>query len=178
MTTTTVAKRKLAFRPDDGTNLVEAALEAVSANQGQDQDTLRQAMRHGDCTICDAVRYQLAQKLAADLGAVDRSVKAVYLYEPEQATTSDEGVRDRPSLSPGLSLIIWVDRKTAALNSIVDSLGSAVSAAAKPLSCPFANALCWMVDAQFVDDRQVEQRLGYGALINSVYVRPIEVWQR
>ena len=178
MTITTAAKRKLAFRPDDGTNFMEAALEAVSAKLGQDQQAVRLAMRHGDCTICDSVRYQLVQKVAADLGAVDASVKAVYLYEPEQATTSDEGVRERPSLSPGMSLIVWVDRKTAALNSIVDSLGTALSATAKPLSCPFANALCWMLDAQFVDDQQVERRMGYGALINSVYVRPIEVWRR
>jgi len=87
-------------------------------------------------------------------------------------------VRERPSLSPGMSLIVWVDRKTAALNSIVDSLGAALSATAKPLSCTFANALCWMLDAQFVDDQQVERRMGYGALINSMYVRPIEVWRR
>jgi len=178
MTITTVEKRKLAFRPDDGADLLQAAIEASGAKLGQDQQAVRQAMRHGDCTICDSVRYQLARRMAADLGSVDAAVKAVYLYEPEQATTSDEGVRERPSLSPGMSLIVWVDRKTAALSSIVDSMSSALSAAAKPVSCPFANALCWMLDAQFVDDQQVEGRMGYGALINSMYVRPIEVWHR
>jgi len=31
---------------------------------------------------------------------------------------------------------------------------------------------------KMVDDDEVLGRLGYGALINSIYVRPMEIWRR
>jgi hypothetical protein len=46
------------------------------------------------------------------------------------------------------------------------------------LGCAKANALCSELDVRVVDEDEVEKRTGYGALINSLYVRPIEVWHR
>jgi len=174
----TSAKRKLAFRPADGASYLESALESVAASLSQDGDAVRRAMRQGDCAMCDAVREQLARKIAADLGAVDASVQAVYAVESAQDVSSDERIRNRPVLRPGISLIVRVNRKTAALSSIVDSLITALWAAARPLSCPYANALCWMLDVQLVDDQQAEQRMWSDARSGSEDPRLTEIWRR
>jgi hypothetical protein len=34
-----------------------------------------------------------------------------------------------------------------------------------------------ILDAQIIDDADVENRVGYGALLNSLYRRPLKVWE-
>ena len=159
--------------------ILEEALDFGGQKAGHKgvEETLG-ALKRGDCSICEYVRYGLAQQVAQYLGSVDRSVKAVYTYEPEYATGVEGSVPNRPSLSPAISMIAWVDHKSAALTSVVSILGSAVSEELQRLGCPKANALCHMLDVRVVDDTEVLGRTGYGALIDSVYVRPTEVWRR
>lgn len=38
--------------------------------------------------------------------------------------------------------------------------------------------LCYELDVKVTDDEEVQKRIGYGALVNSLYVRPIEIWHR
>jgi hypothetical protein len=161
------------------TNMVEEALEFCAGKAGlKDKEQARNALRSGDCCACEYLRYALAQEMAAYLGSVDDTVKAVYTFEPEQATGGDEALPTRPNLSPGFNLIARVSRKSAALSSVVASLKSALAEECRQLGCPKANALCSELDVRVVDEDEVEKRTGYGALINSLYVRPIEVWQR
>jgi len=35
-----------------------------------------------------------------------------------------------------------------------------------------------MLDVRLVDDKEVQERTGYGVLIGSLYVRPLEIWRR
>jgi hypothetical protein len=112
------------------------------------------------------------------LGSVDDTVKAIYTYEPEYATSTDEAIPDRPNLSPGINLIAWVSRKSAALSSVVASVSLALAEEHKRLACPKANALCHELDVKVADDGEVERRTGYGALILSLSVPPIEIWHR
>jgi hypothetical protein len=46
------------------------------------------------------------------------------------------------------------------------------------MGCPSANALCRDLDVKQADERDVRERTGFGALIGSLYVRPVEVWRR
>ena len=46
------------------------------------------------------------------------------------------------------------------------------------IMCSEANALCYDLDVRVVGDDEVGKRTGYGAMINSLFVRPIEIWQR
>jgi hypothetical protein len=116
--------------------------------------------------------------VAEYIGSLDSEVKAVYTYEPDQATDADCMATNQPALSPAINMIAWVEHRSAALASVVDMLRSAVSEELRPLVCPKANALCTMLDFQVVDDDEVTSRRGYGALITSIYVRPLEVWRR
>jgi len=137
-----------------------------------------EAVRSGDCCVCEYMRYALAQGVAEYLGAVDDTVKAIYTYEPEYATMVDEPVPGRPNLSPAFNLIARVSRKTAAFSSVVAVVQSALAQEYGRLGCPKANAMCCELDVKLADDDEVQRGTGYGALINSLYVRPIEIWHR
>lgn len=161
------------------TNMMEDALEFCAEKAClEGKERARDALRHGDCSVCEYLRYALAQRVAEYLGSVDDTIKAIYTYEPEYATSGDEVIPGRPSLSPGFNLIARVSRKSAALSSVVASVNFALTEEYKRLGCPKANAPCSELDVKAVDDDEVQKRTGYGALISSLYVRPIEVWHR
>jgi hypothetical protein len=178
MSTEVVRMPSIALDASSVSTLLGAAVERGAAKLGKSGREVAEALHLGDCSICEAVRYQLAMQLAEYLGSVDSTVKAVYWYEPDYATGVEEPIPDRPNLSPGINMIVWANRKSAALTSVVASLNSALSEEVRRFGCPKANALCWALEVQVVDDDQVLQRTGYGALINSIYVRPMEVWRR
>ncbi|MBM4466808.1 MAG: hypothetical protein FJ014_14870 [Chloroflexi bacterium] len=161
------------------TGMMEDAIEFSAKKMGlKGRDQTLEALRCGDCSVCEYLRYGLAEGVADYLGSVDDTVKAIYTYEPEYATSVDDPLPGRPNLSPGISMLAWVSRKSAALSSVVTSLGSALAEEFGRLACPKANALCSMLDVKLVDDKEVQERTGYGALIGSLYVRPLEIWRR
>ncbi len=156
------------------TNIMEQAIEFCAEKTGlKDRSRVLEAMVRGDCAVCEYLRYGLAQGVAGYLGAVDETVKSVYTYEPEYATGGDE-----PMASPGINLIAHVTRKSAAFSSVVAALNSALAAESRRLACPKASTLCYGLDVRVADDDEVQRRIGYGALVHSLYVRPIEIWQR
>jgi hypothetical protein len=158
---------------------MDEALEFSAGKAGlKDKEAAREALRAGNCCVCEYLRYALVQEVAKYLGSVDDTIKAIYTYEPEYATSGDELITDRPNLSHGLNLIARVTRKNAALSAVVNSVNSALTEEYKQLGCPKANSLCCELDVVVADDEDVQKRIGYGALINSLYVRPIEVWHR
>lgn len=161
------------------TGMMEDAIKfCAEKTRFKDEEQVLGALRCGDCSVCEYLRYGLAEGVAEYLGSVDDTVKVIYTYEPEYATSMDESLPDRPNLSPGISMIAWVSRKSAALSSVVTSLGSTLAEELRRLACPKANALCYMLDVKLVDDKEVQERTGYGALIGSLYVRPLEIWPR
>jgi hypothetical protein len=178
MTTQVIERPAVQFRTDDLSAAVRQAMDSAVAGLGASRAAVQQAIGQGDCAFCDRLRYRLSQGLGEYLGSTDPSVRAVYLYEPDYATSDEPALGERPGLSPGMSMLVWAERKSAALTAVLDSLATAVREEAAKWTCPKANALCWMLDAQVVDDGEVKARSGYGALVNSLYVRPIEVWHR
>ena len=109
-------------------SMFEHAIESCAKETGlKDRAQVLERMRHGDCSVCEYLRYGLAKGVAEYLGSVDDTIRAIYIYEPEHATSLDEPIPDRPNLSPGISLIAWVSRKSAALSSVVESVSSALT---------------------------------------------------
>jgi hypothetical protein len=158
--------------------ITENAVQFCTKRTGLDGEQVLQAMYRGDCCVCGHLRYGLAKGVAEYLGSVDETIKATYTYEPEYATYADEPIPDRPDSSPGINLIVWANRKSAALSSAVASMSSALTKEYKQLTCPKANAMCCELDIKVTDDHEVQKRSGYGALISSLYVHPIEIWRR
>lgn len=136
------------------------------------------ARKNGDCTLCDYLRYGLAKELSAHLASLDETIKAVYMYEPEIITAGDGLISQGPSMVPAINMIVWVTRKTAALESLLASTARALEDRLMKLGCEKASSLCHTVDTALVDDEDVCARRGYGALLSSVTVLPIPIWRR
>lgn len=166
--------REMSFDKSIVADMIEEALtfSAAKTRTGTKEKALDRVLQ-GDCSVCEYMRYGLAKGIAQYLGSIDDTVKAVYVYEPEYAT--DE---EMVGLSFSINLLAWVQRESAALNSIVAGLDAALMEERKRLLCPDATAECFSLDVKVADDDEVRRRRGYGALVNSIFVRPTKVWGR
>ena len=160
------------------TSMMEEAIAFCAEKTGaRTREEVVTAISNGDCAACDYLKYSLAKKVGECLGSMDETLRAVYIYEPEYGT----GVYNLPNhnlgLKSGINLVAWVERKTAALSSIVASLNEALVEACKRLGTS-DDRLRYLLDVKLTDDNEVVNRLGYGALVHSIYVRPTQVWSR
>jgi len=166
----------------DTTILTQSMNEAVTfcadKTRLQGWEQVSAARARADCSACEHLRYGLAKGIAAYLGSLDETIRVVYVFDPEAATHAESHVPSTPRLSPGISMLIWVSHKTAALTSLLTSVRQAAGEEFWRLPCPEANALCYALDAIVVDDQDVQERRGYGAMVNSFFVLPTEIWSR
>ncbi len=160
-------------------DMVQSAL-AFSAQKTalQAAGEVQQAVGGGDCVACGYLRYALSKEIGEYLGTIDTSVQAVYAYEPEYAAGALHVDSARPAVDNGINLIVSVDRKNAALSSVVASLDDAIREGVKSLLCSKANGSCYAFDVRVVDGDEVASRRGYGALISSIYAAPVRLWAR
>lgn len=159
--------------------MLDEAIGFCAAKSGfNGTEKARKALGNGDCRVCEYLRYALGRQVAEYLGSVDQSITAIYTFEPDYATASDGIAPSHPRVQPAMNLVARVNRKSAALLSVVASLSAAVEQELRQLGCPHANALCRELVVHLADEQDVKNRMGYGALIDSMYVRPIEVWRR
>jgi hypothetical protein len=161
------------------TDATQGAIAFCAAKTGlQGREQVAAARARADCCVCEYLRHGLARGVAEYLGSLDGTIKAIYTFDPDAAAHMDGHIPDRPRLSPGISLLIWVSHKTAALASLLTSVRQAADEEFRKLPCPEANALCYMLDTIVVDDQEVRDRRGYGAVVSSYLVPPTEIWQR
>jgi len=131
-------------------------------------------LRMGDPAVVGYWRYGLAQQVAGYLGDLDADVRSVYVGEYD-ATPEDIAFAEvQPNAL--IHLIVWTARKTAALAALVEALDRAlVAECGRQLD---QDELAHLLDVQMVDDDEVRECAGYGALLSSSHHRPIRVWQR
>jgi hypothetical protein len=134
------------------------------------------ARRHGDCAACDYLRYGLAKGLAEYIGLMDSHVKAIYVFDDVEPVVRWD--KDLPNLSPGIRMLIWVERKSPALETLIESLKGSVEELSRSLGCSKSTAMCHQIDTLIVNDKDVQRRIGYGSLTDSLHMSPIEIWHR
>jgi hypothetical protein len=137
------------------------------------------ALREGRCDVCDYLAFSLIRQLGEYLGKLDYNVKAVYLFEPEKASLSLSAVQHRSRRrASGINLLAWVDRKSAALGALTSTLETLLTESRRKIGCPNAVPACYNLNVQMVDDHEVQEGIGYGAIVQSMYVRSVQVWTR
>jgi hypothetical protein len=157
--------------------MIEKAVASCADKKfrGETESAL-QALRQGRCDICGYVAGSLVQQIGQYLGQMDRTVKAVYAYEPERGSLRPE--IGRQAARRGINLIAWVERKSAALGALAATLETVLAERRRRFGCKNATAACFVLDVEMVDDKDVLDRRGYGVLVNSLYVRSSQVWSR
>ena len=160
--------------------MVEQAIsECAEIAFSGDVRRAQRALLQGQFEYCKYITDSLVRQIAKFIGQVDKTVKAIYLYEPVRDTqvSSAPSGDTNPGLS-GINLVAWVDRKSAALSALVDTLEATLSASQSKIGCVKATPGCSTLDLQMVDDRDVRERRGFGLLVESQYLRVKPVWQR
>jgi len=131
-------------------------------------------LRQGDSNTCKYCNYSLAKQVAESIGTLDENIKAIYVADYD-ATPEDLCFGEKAQPSP-IHLIAWVERKTSALDSLVEALNRAlVQHYADMIG---TSQLTYLLDVQAVNDDDVKNRVGYGALLSSLRNRPIKIWER
>ncbi len=137
-----------------------------------------EALRKGDCYHCDTVRYNLARRIAEYLTTLDADMRAIYMYNPEYVSGDYESPRTPASPSSAINLIAWTRTKHSVPADVIEALGVAFQDARADILCEKASGLCFSLNVAVVNDAEVRTRKGYAALIDSVSVRPTEVWAK
>jgi hypothetical protein len=163
----------------DAASMVETALakalEFCAEKMGVDShQAVVDHLRQGDSTACSYCHYGLAKQVAESLGTLDENVKAVYICDYD-ATPEDLCLGEATQASL-VHLVVWARRKTGALNSLVAALDRALVQSYADLIG--MRQLAHLLDVQVIDDADVENRVGYGAMLSSIHYRPIQVWER
>ena len=131
-------------------------------------------LRAGNGRACEYCHYSVAKQVAESMGSLDENVKAAYIYDYD-ATPEDLCFGMTGRALP-IHLLVWAGRKTAALNVLAETWDRA-------LAEEYAEVIggrkpARVLDLQVVDDADVEERLGHGALLFSLHHRPVQVWRR
>jgi hypothetical protein len=163
--------------PDAG-SAASAAIDqgldlCVAMMKLHDRDEAVTLLREHGGEACGYFEYGLIRHLAEYIGALDDQVQAVYQYDDE-ATPEDVIFGEAmPSL---VHVVIWAQRKTGALNSLVTALDRTVTQCYAELM--FTPEQVHLLDVHVVDDAEVNSRSGFGAMFTWLHHRPLLVWKR
>ncbi|MBN2044305.1 MAG: PEP/pyruvate-binding domain-containing protein [Anaerolineales bacterium] len=158
------------------TMIEKAIVECAGMIFAGDTLRMRQSLLQSHCEHCQCVAQNMARRLGEYLGQVDRMVKAVYHYEPMEETEKPPVEKREPHV--GINLVVWVERKSAALSALIEALEVALKNSQVEIGCASASAKCFALDVRFVSDREVEQARGLGVLVRNASIRSMPVWQR
>ena len=125
--------------------MVEKAISECAEEQfAGDNRRMRQALLRGQCEHCRCIIAHLTSQIGEYLGQVDNTIKAVYQYEPMEPSSSDQHAgKSRTMARSGINIVVWVNRKSAALTALIEmmEIGFSVQLAPAGMRAGFAG-LC------------------------------------
>jgi len=131
-------------------------------------------LQKGDSDACKYYHYSVAKQVAEYLGTLDKEIKEVYVADYD--ATPDDICFGEGAQTPPIHLIVWVERKTSAFDSLVQGMNRALAQGYADMVG--LRQLAHLLDVQVVNDEDVENRVGYGAMLSSLHNRPIQIWER
>lgn len=156
-------------------SVVTKALKTSANKMGLgDVKTLIARMKEADSVAFNYYNYNIAKELGEVLGFWDKNIRAVYAHDYD-AATPEEACFENASPFSLVHMIIWAEHKTKALNALVEAIEHAMVQHHRHMLGRIK--LEHVLDVQVVDDEDVRNRTGYGALLKSIYQPPIQVWR-
>lgn len=151
------------------------ALESLAERMGLDSpQAVADRLRQGDHGAWGDFHYDLAKQVAGQLGALDEDTKAAYVDEYD--ISPEDVLFGETARSTVIHLILWVQRKTGALKSLVAALDRALAQSYVDLIG--APRLAHLLEVQMIDDADARNPVGYGAWLHSDHFPLTEVWRR
>lgn len=163
----------------DAASALEDAVDKAVAYTAQKMGLSRRekaidALRQGNGTARSYCYYSLAQQVAEAMGNLDEHIKSVLMYDYD--ATPDDVVPDGEPVATPLHLLVWTARKTPALASLIAGLDRVLAQQYSETVGP--RQLAHILDVQMIDDADVNNRMGYGSLLSSLYAKPLRIWER
>jgi hypothetical protein len=124
----------------------------------------------------DYFKYALATGVAEALAVNDANVQEVYICDP--GMNADTGTGADVPLDGGLYLIVRVDTVSAALESFIAALDSALLDGLKGLPSPLFATREFVLDANLVTEDDIRNGTGYARMLSSMHAPPLKVWAR
>lgn len=152
----------------------EAGLAHAAEKTGLEPSQVLERLQRGDRSTCDRYRYGLAKQVAEAIGILDQGIRSIHLMEYD-ATPTDVCFCEA-NADPRIHLVVWTQRRTQALGALTAAIDRALVQTYRDIVC--APALQQLLDVQVVDDAEVAQRSGYGAMLSSIHHRPLPLWRR
>lgn len=157
-------------------SVVTKALKTSANKMGLgDEKALIARMKEADSVAFNYYNYNIAKQLGEVLDSWDKNIRAVYAHDYEGATPEEACFENASSFSL-IHVIIWAERKTKALDALVETIDRAMVQHHRHMLG--LNNLEHVLDVQVIDDEDVRNRTGYGVLLKSIYQPPIQVWRR
>lgn len=154
---------------------ISQALEYCAQKLGlRDGHAALACLCEGERAAYQYCAYSLARQAAQIVGSWDEHVRSVYVIDYD-ATPVDLCFACEGQSWP-VHVIVWTECKTHALDALTSVLDRALTRRYRGLvGC---GDLEHVLDVQVIDDADVENRMGYGAMLASIHQRPIQVWSR
>ncbi len=154
---------------------LNVALDRCARKAGlRDNQAVAEQLRQGNPLTENYFLYDLAGLIAESMANLDAGIRAVYRCEYD-ATPEDLCFAEGRQPAQ-IHLIVWAERKTSALEALLAAFGAALAPAyAEMTGAPKPEHL---LDAQIVDDAEVSNCRGYGAMLQSINNPPLCVWKR
>lgn len=137
-------------------------------------EAVKDRIRLGDGQAWGYWGYSVARQVAECLGALDENIRAAYIYDYD-ATPEDTCFGEVEQAFP-IHLLVWAERKTAALQAMVESWDRALARCYAEMIGGHQSVQ--PLDVQIVDSAEVQKRIGYGALLSSLHRPALQVWKR
>ena len=158
------------------TMIEKAIIECADSIFAGDTLRMRQSLLQSHCEHCRCVAQSLVRQLGEYLGQVDQTVKAVFHYEPIEGSGKEPPGISEPHV--GINLVVWVERKSAALSALIEALETVLQNSQRQIGCAAANPKCFALDVKLVSDHEVQDECGLGLLVRNTSIRSMPVWER
>lgn len=129
-----------------------------------------------DITFLNGLRYGLAEGVTNVIVANDGNVQAIYLFEEAANPDSETEEALRPDIT--LHLLLLVNSNSAALDAFVESLDRSLTSLVRDLPSPQLANRKSVLNVIPITQEEVEAKQGYGALLSSMFARPVKLWAR
>ncbi|NLX90292.1 MAG: hypothetical protein GXZ07_01655 [Firmicutes bacterium] len=150
------------------TNMLEDSLRYSEEKLGE--INALELLKKNDTEALGYFRYSLAMQAGNFLGENSEHVLEVFVC-PEEA---DEEI----TATLPLTLVVRVEKHTAALASIAEALQNVLLEEYRKLLSPLADNLALFLKVYFVDEDDFLRRKGLAAAVGSLYAPALRVWRR
>lgn len=118
----------------------------------------------------------LADGVTNVIVANDGNVQAIYLFE--ESTNPDSETEDALAPDMTVHLLLLVDTNSAALEAFIESLDRSLTELVRDLPSPLLTKRTSLLNVIPITQDEVDGKQGYGALLSSMFARPVKLWAR